>query len=275
MQLVVVSPLMRTLETAAGIFGVTDPASAAVAASGAEDMSEDGAQPAVLMLAQSEQASTRVAHEQLFVPPGVSFVAHELCRERLGPSHCDQRRPVTQAAACFPGVDFSLIESDEDQLWAPGNVEAEAQVVHRGMKFLQVRVRGVWRKRSAEAEDACGCLAVGTRASLRRLTLGPHLPRCPNPSNPPTRPALSLLTNPQWLVTRPETNIAVVTHSAFLWFTLTCFGNEYARPVRENLQRWYENAESRTLILSDAGGAGVPDVTWFPGGDKAPRVDLV
>ncbi|KAK2075721.1 hypothetical protein QBZ16_001462 [Prototheca wickerhamii] len=214
-QLVVVSPLMRTLETAAGIFGVADPASAAVAASGAEDMSEDGAQPAVLMLAQSEQASMRVAHEQLFVPPGVSFVAHELCRERLGPSHCDQRRPVTQAAACFPGVDFSLIESDEDQLWAPGNVEAEAQVVHRGMKFLQ------------------------------------------------------------WLVTRPETNIAVVTHSAFLWFTLTCFGNEYARPVRENLQRWYENAESRTLILSDAGGAGVPDVTWFPGGDKAPRADLV
>jgi hypothetical protein len=42
---------------------------------------------------------------------------------------------------------------------------------------------------------------------------------------------------------RPETNIAVVTHSAFLWFTLTCFGNEFAKPVRENLQRWYEVGE--------------------------------
>lgn len=184
---------MRTLETAAGIFGVADPASAAVAAAGAEDMSEDGAQPAVLMLAQSEQASMRVAHEQLFVPPGVSFVAHELCRERLGPSHCDQRRPVTQAAACFPGVDFSLIESDEDQLWAPGNVEAEAQVVHRGMKFLQVSAGGswVWGERERKGEDAYSCLAginyVHPRAGC---SVRPYPPHLPNPSTlfsiPPT-----------------------------------------------------------------------------------------
>lgn len=173
---------------------------------------------------------------------------------------------------------------------------------------------------------------------------------------------------------RPETNIAVVTHSAFLWFTLTCFGNEvrqgaaracvpagrwacpavclpsrandcvrrlqrawvvpsqhflpascplqFAKPVRENLQRWYEvggavgtpdcllvvavrlvvlpatalagppalppshtpaaltrpgparlalpsaqNCEMRTLVLSDGGGMGVPDKTWFRGGE--------
>lgn len=127
---------MRALETAAGIFGVPGPA-----AENGEDMSMD-AGPAVLMEAQTEERSARVAHDRLYVPPGVSFVAHELCRERLGPSHCDQRRPRRQAAVCFPGVDFSLIEADEDQLWAPGNVEAEAQVVQRGMRFLQVRWLG-------------------------------------------------------------------------------------------------------------------------------------
>ncbi len=150
------------------------------------------------------------------------------------------------------------------------------------------------------------------------------------------------------------------THSAFLWFTLLTFGHEYAKPVRENLQRWwvggvwlegagrgkgwrgvwrgretrvaallgvcawegsnlssvfplplhsasiqphafpplhphtpphpnphpptppthpprYENCELRTITLSDGGGAGVPDLTWFPGGHASlePQQDLM
>ena len=62
-----------------------------------------------------------------------------------------------------------------------------------------------------------------------------------------------------WVMQRPETNIAVVTHSAFLWFTLTCFGNEFARPVRENLQRWYE-VSARGGGARGRGGSGIdPD----------------
>lgn len=70
----------------------------------------------------------------------------------------------------------------------------------------------------------------------------------------------------QYLMSRPESNIAVVTHSAFLWFTLATYGNEYAKPVRENLQRWYENCEMRSVVLSDGGGMGVQDKYWFKGG---------
>lgn len=66
---------------------------------------------------------------------------------------------------------------------------------------------------------------------------------------------------------REETNVAVVTHSALLWFTLLGFSNDCARPVRDSIQRWYENCEMRSVVLSDGGAISpVPDVTWFKGG---------
>jgi broad specificity phosphatase PhoE len=194
-QLVVISPLMRALETAAGVFGVQQDAGAAL---------PQGCRP--LMLAQSESPNERAAHAGVSARPGLQYLCNELCRERLGPSPCDQRRPRSQAAAAFPGVDFSAIEPNEDALWVAGKAEGEASVGQRGRQFLQ------------------------------------------------------------FLMSRPETNIAVVTHSALLWFTLVGCGNECAKPVRESLQRWYENCEMRTVVMADGGGAGVADVTWFKGG---------
>ena len=134
-------------------------------------------------------------------------MAHELCRERCGPSPCDKRRPRSRAASAFPAVDFSLIDPDEDALWVAGKIETEASVGQRGRQFLQ------------------------------------------------------------YLMSRPESNVAVVSHSALLWFTLAGFGTECARPARESLQRWYENGEMRSVVLSDGGGAApAPDMTWFRGG---------
>lgn len=185
-QLVIVSPLMRTLETAAGVFGM-------------EEVSDDAAAvgSGTLMLAQKEVPDVRTGHPLLKRRHGISFVANELCRERLGPSSCDSRRPRTETAAAFPGVDFSLIDDDVDPHWHPGNVEPEEAVVLRGRQFLQ------------------------------------------------------------WVMSLPETNIAVVTHSAFLWFTLSGFGAENGRPVRERLQRWYENCEMRSVVLGDGGATAV------------------
>jgi hypothetical protein len=56
-----------------------------------------------------------------------------------GPSPCDKRRPLSESRAAFPGVDFSLIEHEEDVMWETQHVESESAVVARGMKFLQAR----------------------------------------------------------------------------------------------------------------------------------------
>lgn len=144
--------MMRALETAAGVFGLPHLPQTIVPPPDEEDGMDLGAPlpDQLLMRAQTGEPNVRAEHAALYLPPGVAFVAHELCRERLGPSHCDQRRAVSEAGAAFPGVDFSLIESDADELWSPGLVEGEGQVVKRGMKFLQVgrrraaRVSGCW-----------------------------------------------------------------------------------------------------------------------------------
>ncbi|KAK9810253.1 hypothetical protein WJX72_007356 [[Myrmecia] bisecta] len=132
-QLVVVSPLMRTLETAVGIFGggpVTDP------------------QQPVLMLAKGEEPKRRTAQPAMACAPGVPFIAHEGCRERMGVNPCDRHRPLSLTRELYPGVDFSLVKSDRDVDWerihnAPlsGSIydagEDEYTVAERGVAFLK------------------------------------------------------------------------------------------------------------------------------------------
>ena len=69
MQLVVVSPLMRTCETAAGVFG------------GAAPGSPDGE---LLMKRQDDSHLERSAHDAIALPADMPFVAEELVRERMG-----------------------------------------------------------------------------------------------------------------------------------------------------------------------------------------------
>lgn len=48
---------------------------------------------------------------------------------------CDRRRTITEQSACFPAVDFSLIESNEDVYWLPDVREANEDLQARGRKF--------------------------------------------------------------------------------------------------------------------------------------------
>ncbi|GFR43713.1 hypothetical protein Agub_g4823 [Astrephomene gubernaculifera] len=61
-----------------------------------------------------------------------------------------------------------------------------------------------------------------------------------------------------WLASRPERNIAVVTHSSFLFFTMSCFGHGswVAPSVMGEMHRWYDNCEMRSVVLCDEGGGG-------------------
>ena len=67
-QVVIVSPLMRALETAAGAFG-------------AGAFKGEG-RP--LMLSQTEDLDERAPHAAVACPEGIPFIAFEGCRERLG-----------------------------------------------------------------------------------------------------------------------------------------------------------------------------------------------
>lgn len=66
LQIVIVSPLMRTLETAAGVFGGGSAT----------------AQP--LMLRQTGAPREVSAHDAIGLPSNLPFVATEMCRERMG-----------------------------------------------------------------------------------------------------------------------------------------------------------------------------------------------
>lgn len=73
----------------------------------------------------------------------------------------------------------------------------------------------------------------------------------------------------QWLATRPETEIAVVTHSSWLKHLFRAFGGSTANADRSNLHRLAGNAEVRTVCLALHRGF-YPDGTWEEGGrDKA------
>lgn len=207
---VICSPLMRTLETAVGVFGQPPPS-----CSGAADatMSEADASLAVpssssgggggslpnLMQDQTAVASKRVARQAVASHGVPTFVGVELCREHLGVHPCDRRREISAYRELFPAVDFSLVKTEADTWWRADHRETEAELLARAAKFVQ------------------------------------------------------------YILTRPERDIAVVTHSSFLHHMMKNFtgtgSNVQLRPL---LHGWYENCELRSFALSATKGVGVP-----------------
>ncbi|XP_071732338.1 phosphoglycerate mutase-like protein [Rutidosis leptorrhynchoides] len=187
-ELVVVSPLLRTMQTAVGAFG--------------GEGSADANNVPPLMVANTGD-SDRPAISSLNCPP---FIAVELCREHLGVHPCDRRRSITEYKPMFPAIDFSLIENDGDVLWTKNTREKNEEVAARGVKFMK------------------------------------------------------------WLLTREENEIAVVTHSGFLYHTLAAYGDDVHPTLQKEMHKHFNNCELRSMVIVDRSMIGSnASKTDFPG----------
>ncbi|KAJ6310325.1 hypothetical protein OIU76_015119 [Salix suchowensis] len=186
--LVVTSPLLRTLQTAVGVFG----------GEGYKDR-----MTALPLMVANVGSSGRAAISSHNSPP---FIAVEDCREHFGVHPCDKRHNVSDYQFLFPAVDFSLIETDEDVLWKADVRETTEELATRGLKFYN------------------------------------------------------------WLWTRKEKEIAIVTHSGFLVHTLRAFGNDCHPSVKKEMCTRFANCELRSMVIVDRSMIG-PDVstTNYPG----------
>lgn len=183
-ELVVVSPLRRTLQTAVGAWG------------GGPLLSGE-AQNSALMIEGVECGkkdkifAKHGAISSIGAPP---FIANEWCREQNGNHPCDKRGSISFLKASFPTIDFSLVKTDEDTWWKSDKRESANDVYTRAREFLK------------------------------------------------------------WLVDRPETRIAVVSHSSFLYHMCHLFGDDLSDVVRRELQQGFRNAEMRTVVIGDRHG---------------------
>ncbi|KAL5847103.1 hypothetical protein ACOSQ3_010627 [Xanthoceras sorbifolium] len=173
--LVITSPMSRTLQTALGVFG-------------SEEIT-NGFDVDSSMAANGENGGP-CAKSTFNCPP---IVAVELCRERLGVHPCDKRRSISEYQSLFPVIDFKLIESEDDNLWKADTREPFDEVAARGINFIN------------------------------------------------------------WLWTRQEKEIAVVSHGIFLQQTLTAL---FHPSLDEKLCTRFQNCEVRSVVIVDRSTMG-------------------
>lgn len=188
-ELVVASPLLRTMQTAVGVFG-------------GGDYIDHAASPPLMVAGSGNNSHASISSSGC--PP---FMAVELCREHWGVLPCDKRRSISEYRSIFPAIDFSLTETDEDTSWQPDVREKEEEIAARGRAFIN------------------------------------------------------------WLWTRKENEIAIVSHGGFLRHTLALFGNDCHPSIRDAIHKDFTNCELRSMVIADRSAIGTDlPTTDYPGG---------
>lgn len=172
--LVVVSPLTRTCETALHVFG--NPRKPGL--------------PAFLCNGEAPYGSPE--HKAGVKVPAPRFLVREECRERFGHYVCDGRRSIEEIRREFPDFDFSEVATNEDKYYTDER-ESDEDCCARAVQFLE------------------------------------------------------------WLNSRPEKCIAVVTHSSFLRHLFGQFGEQMTQDKKDSLQRMAGNCELRSIVLCSHG----------------------
>jgi len=90
------------------------------------------------------------------------FLATELCRERVADFMCDGHRNKSELAAEFPGIDFSLLDTEEDELFKTMK-EDDTKCQARGRAFLQ------WLCGRPEIHIAVVCHSVFLKNMLKQF----------------------------------------------------------------------------------------------------------
>ena len=140
--LVVVSPLTRTCETALHIFGSP----------------REPGKPAFLGLVDAPDGTPEREAGVKIAPP--RFLVREECRERWGHYVCDGRRSIREISAEFPNFDFSELVHDDDVFYTDER-ETDEHCCQRAVKFLE------WLNKRPEK-----CIAVVTHSSFLRHLFG-------------------------------------------------------------------------------------------------------
>ncbi|XP_044474996.1 phosphoglycerate mutase-like protein 1 [Mangifera indica] len=120
--LVVISPQLRAMQTAVGVFGCED------------HMNVYGLDKCKPPVTVANDLNAKPALNCCSCP---ALLAFEKCRDRMGLRPSDKRRSVSEYQSIFPSMDFSLMESDEDELWNPDIRESYKEIFYRMVEFVE------------------------------------------------------------------------------------------------------------------------------------------